>query len=224
MDSEDKTQLNKGDSKATIKWQNKLAPWLIAMPTLLVIIFIVLATQQVIQFNKLLEVRRGETMVEAINAQTDKTVKDNLEYVKWITLAMMEEESYNKRYNQAGFLIMSRIFTKYLGFFTGMVLAIVGAVFIIGKIKEDTTQLEGSIADQSKLKLVSSSPGIIFGVLGTILMLSTILQHTEVQVRDAPLYLKMPFEQATNKTTHINQLNTDEINEMFTDTLSEEGQ
>jgi len=224
MDSEDKTQLNKGDSKATMKWQNKLAPWLIAMPTLLVIIFIVLATRQMIQFNKLLDVRRGETMVEAINAQTEKSVKDNLEYVKWITLAMMEEESYNKRYNQAGFLIMSRIFTKYLGFFTGMVLAIVGAVFIIGKIKEDTTQIEGSMADQTKLKLVSSSPGIIFGVLGTILMLSTILQHTEVQVRDAPLYLKMPFEQETNKTTHINQLNTDEINEMFTDTLSEAGQ
>jgi hypothetical protein len=221
MSSSETADQNKGESKATIKWQNKLAPWLIAMPTLLVIVFIVLATQQVIQFNKLLEVNPDKTIIETINDQTDKSVKDNLEYVKWITLAMMEEESYNKRYNQAGFLIMSRIFTKYLGFFTGMVLAIVGAVFIIGKIKEDTTQIEGSLADQSKLKLVASSPGIIFGVLGTILMLSTILQHNEVAVRDVPLYLKSPVElQTTNKSAKINQINTDEINDMFNDSTS----
>ena len=220
MSSSDEIDQNKGDSKATIKWQNKLAPWLIAMPTLLVIVFIILATQQVIQFNKLLEVRPDKTMIENIHSETDESLKNNLDYIKWITLALMEEESYNKRYNQAGFLIMSRIFTKYLGFFTGMVLAIVGSVFIIGKIKEDTTQLEGSMSEQTKLKIASSSPGIIFGVLGTVLMLSTILQHAEVAVRDVPLYLRAPIELPATKSAHINQINTDEINDMFSDTTA----
>jgi hypothetical protein len=107
------------DSKAVLKWQNKLAPWLIAMPTVLVIVFIFLATRQMITFNKLLETKPGKSIVENIHSQTDKSLKNNLEYVKWITLAMMEESSYDKRYNQAGFLIMSRVFTKYLGFLPG---------------------------------------------------------------------------------------------------------
>jgi hypothetical protein len=101
-----------------------------------------------------------------------------------------------------------------------MILAIVGAVFIIGKIREDTTNIEGSVADQTKLKLASSSPGVIFGVLGTILMLTTLLQHTDISVRDAPLYLRAPIELSTDKTSNINQLDTHEINEMFSDSTA----
>jgi hypothetical protein len=101
----------------------------------------------------------------------------------------MEEKSLDRRYSQGGLLLVSRIFTKYLGFFTGMILAIVGAVFVIGKLQESTSDIEGSMSDQMKLKIVSSSPGIIFGVLGTVLMLSTILQHAEISVKDQPLFL-----------------------------------
>ena len=101
----------------------------------------------------------------------------------------MEEKSLDRRYSQGGLLLVSRIFTKYLGFFTGMILAIVGAIFIIGKLQESSSDIEGAVSDQMKLKIVSSSPGIIFGVLGTVLMLSTILQHAEISVKDQPLFL-----------------------------------
>lgn len=39
------------------------------------------------------------------------------------------------------------------------------------------------------MNVASSSPGIIFGVLGTGLMLATILTHSEIDVQDQPLYL-----------------------------------
>ena len=112
-----------------------------------------------------------------------------MDYIRWITLARMEEKSLDRRYSQGGLLLASRIFTKYLGFFTGMIMAIVGAVFIIGKLQENSSDIEGAVGEQMKLKIVSSSPGIIFGVLGTVLMLSSILQHAEIELKDQPLFL-----------------------------------
>lgn len=173
------------------RWQNRLLPWLIIMPSILVILFIYLATQQVNHFNAALEIKK-ESVVEKL-AVTDTTelkkLKGNLDYVRWMTLARMEEESLQKRYNQGGLLLLSRIFIKYLGFLTGMIIAIVGAVFIIGKLNEDTTKIEGTAGEKISFSIISSSPGIIFGILGTVLMTTTILQHKEITVQDSPLYL-----------------------------------
>ena len=82
---------------------------------------------------------------------------------------------------------LGSITDEYNGFL--FILAIVGAIFIIGKLQESSSDIEGAVSDQMKLKIVSSSPGIIFGVLGTVLMLSTILQHAEISVKDQPLFL-----------------------------------
>lgn len=174
-------------------WQKKLLPWLILMPTILILLFIFLATQQMQRFNSVIDAR-SESVIEKIiplpsDSSLSSNLKGNMDYIRWITLARMEEKSLDRRYSQGGLLLASRIFTKYLGFFTGMILAIVGAVFIIGKLQESSSDIEGSVGEQMKLKIVSSSPGIIFGVLGTVLMLSTILQHTEIELKDQPLFL-----------------------------------
>jgi hypothetical protein len=174
-------------------WQNKLLPWLIIMPTILMLLFIYLATRQMQRFNTVIDAK-SESVIEKIipfpsDTSLNSNLKGNMDYIRWITLARMEEKSLDRRYSQGGLLLASRIFTKYLGFFTGMILAIVGAVFIIGKLQESASDIEGAVGEQMKLKIVSSSPGIIFGVLGTVLMLSTILQHTEIELKDQPLFL-----------------------------------
>jgi hypothetical protein len=174
-------------------WQNKLLPWLVLMPTLLILLFIYPATRQMQQFNAVIDAKTESSVEKILIAPSDPALdsrlKGDLDYVRWVTLARMEEKSLDRRYNQGGLLLASRIFTKYLGFFTGMILAIVGAVFIIGKLQESSSDIEGAVGDQMKLKIVSSSPGIIFGVLGTVLMLSTILQHAVIELKDQPLFL-----------------------------------
>lgn len=182
------------ESRHTLRWQQKLLPWFIIMPTLLVGVFIYLASQQLVQFNKALETKPDSLLVGTIlpnpNALGFSTKDlDYQKYLQWITLTKLEQESLYRRYNQGGLLLMSRIYTKYLGFFTGMILAIVGAVFIIGKIQEGTSTIEGSARDLMKFSVVSSSPGIIFGVLGTALMLATIVSHNNIEIQDRPLYL-----------------------------------
>jgi hypothetical protein len=174
-------------------WQNRLLPWLVIMPTILILLFIYLATRQMQRFNAVIDAKEESVIEKLIPTEADSALnaklKGDLDYIRWITLARLEEKSLDRRYSQGGLLLVSRIFTKYLGFFTGMILAIVGAVFIIGKLQESSSDIEGAIGEQMKLKIVSSSPGIIFGVLGTLLMLSTILQHAEISVKDQPLFL-----------------------------------
>ncbi|MFZ4522477.1 MAG: hypothetical protein ACOYNC_12280 [Bacteroidales bacterium] len=186
-------QKSKQELRQINNWQKKLLPWLVIMPTVLILLFIFLATQQMQRFNSIMDVKPGsdieKMMVPPSDPSLSPNLKGNMDYIRWVTLAKMEEKSLDRRYSQGGLLLVSRIFTKYLGFFTGMILAIVGAVFIIGKLQEDKTDMEGSMGEQVKMKLTSSSPGIIFGVLGTILMLSTILQHTDITVSDQPLFL-----------------------------------
>lgn len=174
-------------------WQRTLLPWLVIMPTILILLFIYLATRQMQRFNSVIDAKEESVIEKLIPAASDSALnaklKGDLEYIRWITLARMEEKSLDRRYSQGGLLLVSRIFTKYLGFFTGMILAIVGAIFIIGKLQESSSDIEGSVGDQMKLKVVSSSPGVIFAILGTVLMLSTILQHAEISVKDQPLFL-----------------------------------
>lgn len=179
---------------STYEWHNKLLPWFIIVPTVLISIFIILATRQVTQINKRMQTTQDTTFVNSLMNRADVKLSGDLEYYKWLALVKMEQESFYRRYNQAELLLMSRIFTKYLGFFTGMILAIVGSVFIIGRIKEDTSDFEGSISEKARFKLITSSPGIIFGIMGTALMMTTILHHRDIEVRDKALYLKSAYE------------------------------
>src|SRR5439155_21071660 len=121
--------------------------------------------------------------------QIDSNINGKIPYLKLFSLASMEEISMNRRYNAAGASMMSGIYTKYLGFFTGMILAIVGAVFIISKFREDLSKIGLSMSEQMKFRVASSSPGIIFAFLGSVLMIVTIVKKTEFAVKDSPLYL-----------------------------------
>ncbi len=204
--SSEKSELQK--NKQLLQWQNRLLPWMVSVPTVLIGAFIVLATLQLNKFEKFIyqgnEGKSENVIPSPVANTTDSVLKRNVDYLKLYSLVKMEEHSINRRYNQGGVLLMSRIYIKYLGFFTGMILAIVGSVFIISKLKEDVSEIEGSIQDKTKFRLISSSPGIIFGILGTTLMMTTILTHSEINVRDMPLYLNMyniPQSQKPGETT-----------------------
>ena len=219
--SSEKTVLQEG--KQLFKWQNRLMPWMITVPTVLIGLFILFGTMQLNKFDNYMSNGDEGEIEKAIPSPaastTDSNLRKNLEYLRWYSLVKMEDHAINRRYKQGGVLLMSRIYIKYLGFFTGMILAIVGSVFIISRLREDVSELEGSIQEKSKFKLVSSSPGIIFGVLGTTLMMATILKHSEINVKDMPLYLN-PYNisqtQRTNdvkkdKKTTINQKDIDQL-------------
>src|SRR5438874_2586954 len=78
---------------------------------------------------------------------------------------------------------------KLLPYMTGLlILAIIGAVFILGRLTEASSHLaaEGTFG---KFSIDSVSPGLILVVLGTILMVTTVLINPPTGVTDAPVYV-----------------------------------
>ena len=125
----------------------------------------------------------------AVNNET--TFDNRLEYSKWKMLALLEANALQRRYHQAGVLLISRIWTRYLGFVVGTILALVGAAFILGKLRDSTSNL-GTESPLWKVSITSASPGLILAVLGTALMFATLATNLEMQVTDGPVYLTQP--------------------------------
>jgi hypothetical protein len=97
--------------------------------------------------------------------------------------------------------MISRTWIKYLGFITGVILAVVGAIFILGKLKDDTANVLNSGTEQFKFSLTSHSPGIVLAVLGTALIISTIFTHQNIEKTDASVYLQQRFNDPYNNAS-----------------------
>lgn len=102
-------------------------------------------------------------------------------------LHILEVYVINKRHHQANVLLMSRVWTRYLGFTTGMILAMVGAIFVLGKLQSPASDVQAEAANV-KMSVKSASPGIVLAALGVMLMSITIVTHHEISISDRPLY------------------------------------
>lgn len=207
-----KKESSQAGERLIFNWQMRLMKWMVILPSLLIILFVALATWQLNRFNdSVQQYAHSEIEFQDYNslAVLNHTTQNQATNMKLYTLAKMEEMAMRKRYSQGGVLLMSRIYIKYLGFFTGMIMAIVGSVFIISKIREGSSSLKASFREQANFTLLSSSPGIVFGVLGTGLMLATILQHTDIKISDMPLYLNHYNLPETNHTARNPLLNSE---------------
>lgn len=105
----------------------------------------------------------------------------------------LERELVARRYDQATLMLSARLWTRLMGFITGMILALVGAAFVLGKLNEDTSELSGkgnTAGQEWALSLRSSSPGIILAVLGCVLMTLSIAVQGSVSTQDQAIYFQ----------------------------------
>ena len=164
------------NEKKRIQWQYKLLPLMIRMIVFLAIFFFIASLAQLIYLHKRIEQMPEIKMDQLLSPNTDKAV---------LALELLIIE---KRYHQANTSLMSRIWLKYLGFVTGMILTFIGATFVLGKLREGPTNIQLTSKDV-KLSIVSSSPGIILALLGTFIMVVTIYKHNPIALYDANVYL-----------------------------------
>ncbi len=102
--------------------------------------------------------------------------------------AALEAQALSRRYHQGNVLLMSRIWVSYLSFVTGMILCLVGASFILGRLREPTSSI-GADSNLVKLSVQSSSPGIILASLGTVLIITSIVTNHRIEIQDTSIYL-----------------------------------
>jgi hypothetical protein len=103
-------------------------------------------------------------------------------------LARLEGEIIHRRYRQASVALISRLWINYLGFVTGMILALVGAVFILGKLETPASRIEGRV-EAASVAIRSSSPGIILAALGVVLIITTIVTNHRIEMTDRAIFV-----------------------------------
>lgn len=131
---------------------------------------------------------RVDSMFAAVAVETagwDRA--DRMAYTQWRTLAELEARALDRRYHQVNVLLMARTWTRYLGFVTGMIMALMGAGFILGKFRETSTAVQVKSSPVSAA-LSTTSPGLFLATLGTALMITTIVVHNDIETRDVPMY------------------------------------
>ncbi|MEM7481131.1 MAG: hypothetical protein AAF481_08140 [Acidobacteriota bacterium] len=120
--------------------------------------------------------------------------------------ALLESDVVARRYRLASMQMMGQLWIRYLGFVTGMIMAIIGAVFVLGKLREEDTRVQAE-ASPFKMSIATASPGIILALVGAGLMMATVLTKQRSTVEDAAIYLlRLPPSDASNGTELADQL------------------
>jgi hypothetical protein len=162
------------------KWQYKLLPTIIRIIIFLTVFFFLASLMQLIYLQT-----RIDKVPEIDKNWVKATIHDNQLY-------QLEYLTIQNRYHQGNTSLMSRIWLQYLGFITGMILAIIGAIFILGKLREPETKIDLD-ASQVKFSILSASPGLVMVFLGTFIMITTIVVHNEIEIKDASVYVTTPM-------------------------------
>lgn len=168
------------------RWQLRLLPLMSRMIVGLTIFFFAATMVQLYYLDTRIErVPQPDLARLGIAPDTARAAQPTpeLRLLASLDLALLE-----RRYHQANVFLMGRLWTSYLGFVTGMILALVGAVFILGKLREDPTEAtaKGAFAEGT---LRTSSPGIVLAALGVVLMITTIVTNHPIQTADSPVYI-----------------------------------
>lgn len=168
------------------RWQMQLLPLMRGMIVGLTIFFFAASLGQLIYLDR--EIQNAPHVATAQLGGAPAAVQ-NLASPEFRILAGLDAALLERKYHQANVFLMGRLWTSYLGFVTGMILALVGAVFILGKMREDSSELNTS-GVAGTVTLRSSSPGIVLAVLGVVLMTTTIVTNHPIETSDAPVFLK----------------------------------
>ncbi len=173
------------DARRTRQWQGRLLPLMIRMLVGLTLFFFVASLLQLAFLHASIRESPRLDVADVVEAHGDG---DRLA-ADLRALVILESNALERRYHQANVLLMSRVWRRYLGFVTGMILALVGAAFILGKLREEVSDVELK-SGAAELSLKSTSPGLVLTVLGVILMIATIVTHHEITTADAPVYVR----------------------------------
>ena len=149
--------------------------------------FLIASLLQLFYLYREIQVSPVNNAQEALSSY-DKNHELDFNYISWKATFLLEKDVIQHRYQQVNATLLLRAWTRYLGFLTGMILAFIGSVFILGKLREEAIQINGE-TEGIKASLNTSSPGIVLAVLGVLLMCLTIIIPFEFEIRDTPVYL-----------------------------------
>ncbi|MES2650032.1 MAG: hypothetical protein V4717_24360 [Bacteroidota bacterium] len=173
------------------KVYDRIILYIIGLPVLFLLLFIVVSMLQLREINSRIEEGQSQTIKEITRSLTSKDSMSET-HMQFLALAVLEEESLGERYRQGHYSLVSRSFRQFLGFFTGIIMVIVGSVFVLLKLREEINA-GGEQGDGWKFTLVTNSPGVAFGIVGAVLIAIASATSDKINVSDSGLYLTREF-------------------------------
>ncbi|PXX13691.1 hypothetical protein [Nitrosomonas ureae] len=178
-----------------MNWHQKIFPTVTIIIIALVIVFITVSLQQFTtisnNLNSMLAVN-AQPIIDKAMGTNKETLNESLEtgsYIaQWAGLFMLETAAMERRHHQANALLASRLWIRYLAVMAGIILIAVGSIFILAKLNEVPTEIEGE-SQAVKLKLTSASPGLVMAMLGAMLIMTAVLHNPSIELKDGKAYM-----------------------------------
>ncbi len=195
------------EDKNTISWQLRVLPIIQGLLLALATLFISLSCAQLFLLQNDIQ-KSPELALGNIHAQINLLQQTNPNEAAQLNTALtLETFVLQQHYHQANAFLMARTWLRYLGFTTGMILALIGASFILGKLQTARSEFEAK-TETLALTFRSTSPGLLLATLGTILMLATVVTNHTITTAYQPLYMSK-YAPTTEKDTF--KLNIDRV-------------
>ena len=176
------------EDRNTVNWQLRVLPIIEGLLLALATLFISLSCAQLFLLQKDIQ-KSPELALGNIHAQINLLQQTNPNEAAQLNTALtLETFVLQQHYHQANALLMARTWVRYLGFTTGMILALIGASFILGKLQTARSEFEAK-TETLALTFRSTSPGLLLATLGTILMLATVVTNHTITTTYQPLYI-----------------------------------
>ena len=167
-----------------------MLPFTKAVLVLLGAYFILASTWQLY----LLNTKIGAHEPAVVSQRIDELVQqagslDALAATRLVIQADLERTLLSRRYHQANVFLMSRIWIQYLSFLTGMILAVMGGVFILSQLRTPESRAEAEAGSLGKFSFSSASPGVILSILGCFIIMASLTTVIPIEIPEASVYL-----------------------------------
>lgn len=178
-------QQSEPERRDTRRWQEALKPLLILVLVSTGIFFFATSYLQYQRLENFVTGSIDNSELASTFSTYEKGQKAPLaiHYIQWKADLLVQEQRRAQVTRRASAVLLGSIWTQNLGFVTGMILAVLGASFIMAKLSEPTTSLEAEGAG-AKASLTTASPGIVLAVLGTVLMIMAMSVKFSATIKD----------------------------------------
>lgn len=171
----------RGDQAAgDAAWQERLLPFMVRVVAGLILFFFIASLLQIGYLHWHLQ-DEPPNVLTTVDSERSGAIEVSV-------AAWLESDLIQRRYRMTSTLMMAQLWIRYLGFVTGMIMAVIGAVFILGKLREAPSEMTAESA-ALRISIATASPGILLAVVGSALMLATIVTKQESWVMDAAIYM-----------------------------------
>ena len=184
---EDMTTGIESDPSSSGRWQLTVLPFMTRAVATIGLLFFISSLLQIHLMGAELKMSPGVKPSFA-TPQSGFSAETRAELMRWNGLVALEHETLQARTQSINAVILRQASLLHLGFLTGMVLCLVGAVFVLGQLQTPVTSLSGE-AQNTKAALTTSSPGIVLAVLGAGLIVATLFHHYQFNLPEKVVYL-----------------------------------